>query len=166
MPLTSVFAIFGEELINLVTDFAVRDLNIVLGGTVVGHEGEEAVVSHIELEDAISGAESGKKANTYELVLLAANVGHVHVVGRWTEIFQLLRGEDVDGDQVDLGVTVLARLGGGHFDNLARTVLDDNEAVLPQSRALHGVRGRGTGIGALECVLMLHEKQSVLVLAE
>lgn len=26
----------------------------------------------------------------------------------------------IDGNQVDLGVTVLARLGGGHVDDLAR----------------------------------------------
>lgn len=56
---------------------------------------------------------------------------------------------------MDLGVTVLARLGGGHLDDLARTVLDDDETVLPQRRALHGEGGRGTGIGALEGVLML-----------
>lgn len=91
----------------------------------------------------------------YELVLLAADVGHVHVVGGGAQLFQLLRGEDVDGDQVDLGVTVLASLGGGHLDDLARAVLDDNESVLPQGRALHGVGGGGTGIGALEGVLML-----------
>jgi hypothetical protein len=77
-------------------------------------------------------------------------------VGGGAELFKLLGGEDVDGDQVDLGVTVLAGLGGGHFDDLARAVLDDDETVLPQSRALHGVGGGGTGIGALEGVLMLH----------
>lgn len=71
------------------------------------------------------------------------------------EIFQFLAGEDVDGNQVDLGVTVLASLGGRHFDDFARAVLDDDEAVLPQGRALHGKGGRGTGVGALEGVLML-----------
>jgi len=76
-------------------------------------------------------------------------------VGGRAKIFKLLGGEDVDGNQMDLGVTVLARLRGGHLDNLAGTVLDDDEAVLPQSRALHGVGGGGAGIGALEGVLML-----------
>jgi hypothetical protein len=77
-------------------------------------------------------------------------------VGGWRQIFQLLAGEDVDGNDVDLGVTVLARLGGGHFDDLAWTSLDDNVAVLPQRRALHWERGRGTGIGALEGMFMLY----------
>jgi hypothetical protein len=76
------------------------------------------------------------------------------VSGR-AEFFELLGGEDVDGDQMDLGVTVLAGLRGGHVDDLAGTVLDDDEAILPQSRALQGVRQGGTGIGALEGVLML-----------
>ena len=100
-------------------------------------------------------------AGTYELVLLAADVGDVHVVGGGAELFQLLGGEDVDGNQMDLGVAVLAGLRGGHLDDLARAVLDDDEAVLPQSRALHGVRGGGTGIGALEGVLMLQGAGSV-----
>jgi hypothetical protein len=76
------------------------------------------------------------------------------------EFFKLLVREDVDGDQVDFGVAVLAGLGGGHLNNLARAVLDDDEAVLPQSRALHRVRHRGAGIGALEGVLMLWTVQS------
>ena len=86
-------------------------------------------------------------------------------MGGGAELFKLLGGEDVDGDQVDLGVTVLAGLGGGHFDDLARAVLDDDETVLPQSRALHGVGGGGTGIGALEGVFMLYIEVS-FVLAE
>lgn len=77
-------------------------------------------------------------------------------MGRGAEILELLASEDVNGDQVDLGVTVLAGLGGGHVDNLARAVLDADEAVLPQSGTLHGVGERGAGIGALEGVLMLH----------
>ena len=92
---------------------------------------------------------------THELVFLAADVGDVHVVGGRAQLFKLLGGEDVDGDQVDLGVTVLSGLGGGHLDDLARAVLDADEAVLPQRGALHGEGGRGTGIGALEGVLML-----------
>lgn len=47
--LTSVLAVLGEELVDLVTDFSVRNLDIVLGGAVLGHEGEETIVSDIEL---------------------------------------------------------------------------------------------------------------------
>lgn len=98
--------------------------------------------------------QAGEK-KTHELVLATGDVGDVHVVGGGGEIFQLLAGEDVDGDQVDLGVTVLAGLGGGHVDDLARAALDDDVTTLPQSRALHGVGGGGAGIGGLEGVLML-----------
>jgi hypothetical protein len=76
-------------------------------------------------------------------------------VGGRAQLFELLASEDVNGNQVDLGVTVLARLRSGHLNNLAGTVLDNDEAVLPQGRALHGVRRRGAGIGALEGVVML-----------
>lgn len=91
----------------------------------------------------------------YKLELATRDVWDVHVVGRWAEIFVLLAGEDVDGDQVDLGVTVLAGLGGGHVNDLAWATLNHDVAVLPQGRALHGEGERSTGIGAVEGDLML-----------
>lgn len=42
----------------------------------------------------------------------------------------------VDGDKVDLGVSVLAGLRGRHVDDLAGTALDDDVTVLAKSRAL------------------------------
>ena len=76
-------------------------------------------------------------------------------MGGGREIFILLASEDVESDKMDLGVTVLAGLGGGHVDNLAGAALDDNEAVLAQRRALHGVGQRGAGIGGLEGDIVL-----------
>ena len=76
-------------------------------------------------------------------------------MSRGAKFFELLASEDIDGNQMDLGVTVLSSLGGGHIDDLAGTVLDHDETVLPQGRALHGEGGRGAGIGGLESVLML-----------
>jgi len=133
-----VLAILLEELPDLVASVAVGDLNVVLGGSVVGHEGEEVVVGDIE-----------------ELVFLATDIGHIHVVGGWAKFFELLASEDVNGHEMDLGVAVLAGLGGGHVDDLAGAVLDADEAVLPQGRALHWVGGGGTGIGAFKGVLLM-----------
>lgn len=82
-------------------------------------------------------------------------MGNVHVVGRGRKIFQLLAGEDINGDQVDLGVTVLSGLGGGHVDDLAGTVLDHNVTVLAQGRTLQREGGGSTGIGAIEGVLLV-----------
>ena len=76
-------------------------------------------------------------------------------MGGRAEVFQFLASEDVDGDQMDLGVTMLAGLRGAHFDDLAGAALDDNETVLAERRALHGIGGGGAGVGALEGVLML-----------
>lgn len=69
---------------------------------------------------------------TYELVFLATNVGDIHIMGGWTKFFELLAGEDINGNKMDLGVTVLAGLGGGHVDNLAGAVLDHNKTVLAE----------------------------------
>lgn len=51
--LTSVLAVLGEHLADLVTDLAVGKLDIVLGGSVFGHEGKEAIVGDIELQPRV-----------------------------------------------------------------------------------------------------------------
>lgn len=87
-----------------------------------------------------------KPKTTYELVLLTADIWNIHVVGGWTQLLELLAGEDIDGNQVDLCVSVLSGLGGGHIDDLTWAVLNADETVLSQGGTLHGVCGRSTGI--------------------
>ena len=43
-----------EELLDLVADFAVGNFDVVFSGAVVGHEGEETIVSDIKLQSHIS----------------------------------------------------------------------------------------------------------------
>lgn len=71
-------------------------------------------------------------------------------MGGGGQILELLASEDIDGGDVNLGVTVLAGLGGGHGDNLAGATLDNDVTTLAQSRTLSGVGGRGAGIGRVE----------------
>ena len=83
-------------------------------------------------------------------------------MGRRRQVFQLLLGEDVKSSQMDLCVAVFASLGCRHVDDLAGTAFDDDEAVLPQGRALHRERHRGAGVASgFEGVLMLLKTQSV-----
>lgn len=93
--------------------------------------------------------------NHYKLVFLALDVGDVHVVSGRAKIFELLASEDVNCNKMDFRVTVLAGLRSAHFDNLAGAGLDNDESVLAKRRALHGIGGGSTGIGALESMLML-----------
>lgn len=93
--------------------------------------------------------------NHYKLVFLALDVRDVHVVGGGAKIFELLASEDVNCNEMDLGVTVLAGLRSAHLDDLARAALDDDESVLAQRRALHRIGCGSTGIGALEGMFML-----------
>lgn len=126
-----------KVVLDLVTNLTLRNLDVVLGVTVSGHQRQETVV------------------NVQQLVVLSRNVRNLHVVGRWGQVLQLLASEDVNGDQVDLGVTVLTGLGGGHVDNLTRSALDDNVTVLSQSRTLHWEGQSGTSIGGLKDVLFV-----------
>jgi len=133
-----ILLLSGEQLLNLISNLSIRDLDIVLGLAIIRHQGKETVIRNIE-----------------QLVFLAGNVRHIHVVGGWAEFFELLAGEDIDGNKMDLCVTVLSSLGGRHVDDLAGAVLDADEPVLPQGRTLHGKGGRGAGIGGVEGVFML-----------
>jgi len=133
-----VLLIGGEKLVNLFANFSIGNLDIVLSLTIIGHQRKETIIRDIE-----------------QLVFLADNIGDIHVMGRGAELFEFLASEYVDGNKMDFGMTVLASLRGRHVDDLAGAVLDHNEAILSQGRALHGKGGRGAGIGGLEGVLML-----------
>ena len=61
-----------------------------------------------------------KKTN---LIVLAVDVGDIHVVGGGADILELLVGEDIEADHVNLGVTVFAGLGRGHLNNLTWAAL-------------------------------------------
>jgi hypothetical protein len=71
---------------------------------------------------------SGRRVET-SLLRWGGSGTHLEVVGRRDELLHLLAGEDVGGDEVALGVTVLAGLGGGDVNYLRR-----------ESRTLGGAR--------------------------
>ncbi|KAH3661878.1 hypothetical protein OGAPHI_006057 [Ogataea philodendri] len=126
---------FVKVSLQFITQLSVWGLDVILGLTVVGHQVQVTIV------------------NVQQLELGSSNEWNLHVVGRWGQVLQLLLGEDVKSNQVDLGVTVLTSLGSGHVDNLAWSTLDNNETVLSQGRTLHWVGQRGTSISGLEGVL-------------
>ena len=47
--LTDVLPILGEELVDLITNFALWNLDVLLLGTIIRHEGQEAIVGDVEL---------------------------------------------------------------------------------------------------------------------
>lgn len=47
--LTGILALLGKEFVNLFADLTLRNFDIVLSVTRVGHEGEKAIVGDIEL---------------------------------------------------------------------------------------------------------------------
>ena len=57
--LTGVLSLIVEELVDLFTNLAVGELDVVLGGTVVGHEGQEAVISNVKLRLSAQGCWRG-----------------------------------------------------------------------------------------------------------
>jgi len=133
-----VLLILGEQLVNLLANLSIGNLDIILGLAIISHQGEETIIRDIE-----------------KLVFLASDVRDIHVVSGRAKFFKLLASKDIDGNKMDLSVTVLASLGGGHVNDLAGAVLDNDKAVLPQGRALHGESGRSASIGGIEGMLML-----------
>eukprot|EP01137_Pigoraptor_chileana_P000545 Opistho-2@36914 len=131
-------------LLDLIANLALGKAEVALGLTGVVHQVQEA------------------RVDVDQLVILAADVGDVHVVSRRGQILVLLASEDVNGNQVDLGVAVLAGLRGAHLNNPAGAVLDDHKPVLAQRRALHRERLGRSRIGIIE-LLVFHFRQKTLL---
>jgi len=123
--------------LDVITEFTLGDLDVILGDSVGGDEVEEAIF------------------DVNELVFGSADVGHIHVVSGWRDIFVFTRGEDIYADQMNFGVAVFTSLGSGHVDDFAGSTLDDNVSVLTQGGTLHGVSERGTSSGSLEGLVVL-----------
>ena len=47
--LTSILLFLTEKLVDLLTSLSIWDLDIVLGGAILGHEGKETVFRDVEL---------------------------------------------------------------------------------------------------------------------
>jgi hypothetical protein len=52
-------------------------------------------------------------------------------VGGRAQILKFLAGENVNSNEMDFSMAVFAGLGGRHFNNLAWTLLNDDETILP-----------------------------------
>lgn len=53
-PLTDVLALINEELVDLVTNLTIGELDVVLGGAVVRHEGKETILRNVDLRCIVS----------------------------------------------------------------------------------------------------------------
>lgn len=149
----------GEPLQHLcslfITTNGLGNLNIVLGRAVGLIVQVQEPVVNTELCSISTGICICRLDVSYQGVFLARNVRNVHVVSRWGKILQLLAGEDVFSNEMNLGVSMLSRLRGGHVDDLARTLLDENVSTLPQGRTLHGEGQRRTRIGRIDGEILL-----------
>lgn len=67
------------------------------------------------------------------VVLGSGDVGDFHVMGGWRHIFVFLAIEDVNSGKIDLSVTVLTSLRGGHINNFAGFALEHSITVLSKS---------------------------------
>ena len=66
-----------------------------------------------------------KRDSLLYLEVATFDVGDVHVVRRWADVFVFLIGEDVNANHVDFSVAMFASLGGRHLDDFARTTLEE-----------------------------------------
>jgi len=127
---------FCLDLFAYITVFG-RSPHIILSIAVPIHQIQEAII------------------DGYKFVFSTLDVGHIHVVGGGTDVFEFLSSEDVDRNQVHLCMPVLASFGGGHINDLARPALDHNMTILPEGTALHREGERGTRGGLLKRLVML-----------
>jgi len=81
-------------------------------------------------------------------------------VGRRAQIFVLLTGEDIDADDMGLGVTVLSGLGNRDLHDLARLALQQAVTVLTEGTSLHREGVGGTGLSGFEGVIGVRHLES------
>ena len=84
--LTGILAVFGEELVDLLANFVVGELDVVLGGAVLGHEVEETVVDVDLQKRGLIRVRATPEKCTHELVFVTEDVRDIHVVGRGRDI--------------------------------------------------------------------------------
>lgn len=89
------------------------------------------------------------RVGTAHLKVSPDHIRDVHIVRGRTYVLVLLTSEYINADQVDLGVTVLARLGRGHLDDLAGTALQEDVPVLTEGGALGRVGLGSTSVSRL-----------------
>mmetsp|Transcript_26600 Transcript_26600/g.79044 ORF Transcript_26600/g.79044 Transcript_26600/m.79044 type:complete len:201 (+) Transcript_26600:2468-3070(+) len=111
---------------------------VVTGVAIFQHQGHEALIVDVN-----------------QGVLSPEHVGDIAVVGGRGQVLVLLAREDVNADEVALGVAVLAGLGGGHIRDLARLAVDDNVSVLADGAGLLRVGQRGTRGRSLEGLVLV-----------
>jgi hypothetical protein len=119
----------------------------------------EGVSGQLQVFPGLSGlVHEGQKSffDADQLVVCTFDVGHFHVVGRRADILELFTGEQIDGDHMDLCVTVLAGLGGRHLHDFAGATLDHNVTALPERGALHGEGLGGAGVSGSEIEIIGH----------
>jgi len=116
-----------------------RQVEIVLGLTVVEQDGHR----------------SGVTVDIQKLELGTLDVRHIHVVRGRAQVLVLLVGENVDTNNVALGVTVLSRLGHRDFDDLAGVSLEHAVSVLTEGTSLGGVGQGRSGVTGLEGVIFI-----------
>ena len=76
-------------------------------------------------------------------------------MGCGADILILAVSEDVNADDVRLGVAVLSSLGSADVGNFARTTVDNDMATFANETRLHGKRGGCPGIGGVDGKVLL-----------
>ena len=109
-----------------------------LSGAVITHEGAEAIIRNIK-----------------NRVLPLGHVRNVDVVGSGANVLVFAVSENINADNVRLGMAVLSGLGGADVSNFARATIDNNVATFANETRLHGKGGGGTGIGSVDGKVLL-----------
>ena len=154
---TSVLLLVNEQLADLGTNLVVGTLDVVLGGTVLTHEGHEVIVTNVELCRFCqqSTCLCPRSVDPYKLELAAGDVGDVHVVGGRGQLLELLAGEDVlgqlgNGLSVGLGLETHALGLQEHAQFLVvcdDTVVDNGELPLGVGAVRVAVDSAGGTVG-------------------
>jgi len=150
----------GEDGAKNVDGSAIVDhLAVILdelgGGHIVrgaeAHDGWELeVLTHVTL---VVHEENVVTLETGDHPVGLGNNWDVDGVGGWAELLTGVTGEDIVGEELALGMSVLSGLGDGNILDLAGLALDHDVSTLADRTGLNGDGHGGTGISGVNFVI-------------
>lgn len=104
----------------------------------------------------------GDKCQKFEpvfsnLQVIPGDIRNVDVVSWWTQIFVLFPRKNIQGNEMNLCMSMFPSLGGGHLHHFTWTTFDHDESSLSKSRTLHWVGGWSSCICTLKLLFVFHD---------
>lgn len=120
-----------------ITNVTLRNRNIILSITIRIRQQKVVIIiiSSIlksKFISIISSSQGAYKRKTNQLIFISGNIWNIDFMGARNNFLIFFTRENIDANEMNLGMSVFAGVGCRHVDNFAGTVFHHHIAVLSQ----------------------------------